>query len=250
VSEERACPFCAETIKAAAVVCKHCGRDLPAAPVPDKPLYVARYEAPPEPDPDGVQWKPRPDPMPMVMGSMLVLVLLCGFMSVMSVGGTTTPAAVVEPSAATETTPPPPAPEARPKAPAPWDYSPQDRTSYRISAPQDIRGVAIHHGMLVDCVDGKRAVLLQVEGGINSFTVKSFGSDGLLIDELKIDATTAEYKAGTWIGTKDPAVLTDFVRRADGGWIRAFNWSDHWGKKVEANFDLEGLEAELARKCR
>lgn len=26
---ERACPYCAETIKAAAVVCKHCGRDLP-----------------------------------------------------------------------------------------------------------------------------------------------------------------------------------------------------------------------------
>lgn len=28
----RACPFCAETIKAAAVVCKHCKRDLPAPP--------------------------------------------------------------------------------------------------------------------------------------------------------------------------------------------------------------------------
>ncbi len=26
---ERMCPFCAEEIKAAAVVCKHCGRDLP-----------------------------------------------------------------------------------------------------------------------------------------------------------------------------------------------------------------------------
>jgi hypothetical protein len=28
-SDEKACPYCAETIKAAAVVCKHCGRDQP-----------------------------------------------------------------------------------------------------------------------------------------------------------------------------------------------------------------------------
>lgn len=28
-ADEKACPFCAETIKAAAIVCKHCGRDLP-----------------------------------------------------------------------------------------------------------------------------------------------------------------------------------------------------------------------------
>lgn len=26
---ETKCPFCAETIKAAAIVCKHCGRDIP-----------------------------------------------------------------------------------------------------------------------------------------------------------------------------------------------------------------------------
>lgn len=25
---ERTCPFCAETVRAAAIVCKHCGRDL------------------------------------------------------------------------------------------------------------------------------------------------------------------------------------------------------------------------------
>ena len=28
-ADERACPFCAETIKSAAIVCKHCKRDLP-----------------------------------------------------------------------------------------------------------------------------------------------------------------------------------------------------------------------------
>ena len=28
-SDERKCPFCAEIIKAEAIVCKHCGRDVP-----------------------------------------------------------------------------------------------------------------------------------------------------------------------------------------------------------------------------
>ena len=28
--QEKACPFCAETIKAAAIICKHCDRDLPS----------------------------------------------------------------------------------------------------------------------------------------------------------------------------------------------------------------------------
>jgi hypothetical protein len=33
-ADEKTCPFCAETIKAAAVVCKHCGRDLAQTPMP------------------------------------------------------------------------------------------------------------------------------------------------------------------------------------------------------------------------
>jgi hypothetical protein len=31
-SQGRTCPFCAETVKSAAIVCKHCGRDLPPDP--------------------------------------------------------------------------------------------------------------------------------------------------------------------------------------------------------------------------
>lgn len=35
--DEKNCPFCAETIKAAAVVCKYCGRDLRPSPPPRPP---------------------------------------------------------------------------------------------------------------------------------------------------------------------------------------------------------------------
>jgi len=32
----RRCPFCAELVKSEAIVCKHCGKDLPPMPVEEK----------------------------------------------------------------------------------------------------------------------------------------------------------------------------------------------------------------------
>ena len=34
--ETKACPYCAETIKSQAVVCRHCGRDLKTGRAPER----------------------------------------------------------------------------------------------------------------------------------------------------------------------------------------------------------------------
>ena len=49
-SDTRLCPYCAETIKKSAIVCKHCNRDIPPSQTPpattsSDPLMAAKPEA-------------------------------------------------------------------------------------------------------------------------------------------------------------------------------------------------------------
>lgn len=64
--DEKACPFCAEMIKVAAVKCRYCHSDLPAEAEPVRPA-VAEVPLPPVTEPDEAP-EPVPGPEPVRRG--------------------------------------------------------------------------------------------------------------------------------------------------------------------------------------
>lgn len=76
-ADEKKCPFCAETIKAAAVRCRFCQSDLPVhedAPAEAAPVMETAVEPAPEPDP--VALKPASERSPLALRAVLAVVSL------------------------------------------------------------------------------------------------------------------------------------------------------------------------------